>query len=208
MPSEIVDPQIVRQRMRARRRGLPGTEPQEAALAVVRRLADWPIWSEAIRIAGYWACDSELDPMPLLERAWAASKQVYLPVLVEAPPQSLRFAPWGPRASMRPNRFNIPEPEVAPSEWLQPAELDLVLAPLVAFDPAGTRLGMGGGFYDRSFAFLRDPDYRGRRPRLLGLGYEFQQVAELIRRPWDVPLDAVATETALHVFSGRIEREA
>jgi 5-formyltetrahydrofolate cyclo-ligase len=75
------------------------------------------------------------------------------------------------------------------------------LAPLVAFDRNGTRLGMGGGYYDRAFAFLRAPADGGRRPVLLGLGYEFQKVAELIRQPWDVPLDAAVTESALYVFS-------
>ena len=79
--------------------------------------------------------------------------------------------------------------------------MDLVLAPLVAFDRTGTRLGMGGGFYDRAFAFLRDPAYRGHRPVLLGLGYEFQQTAELVRQAWDVPLEAAVTEAALHEFS-------
>ena len=64
----------------------------------------------------------------------------------------------------------------------------------------GTRLGMGGGFYDRSFAFLRDPDKSGQRPRLVGLAYEFQQVEALVRQPWDVPLDAAATEKTWSVF--------
>ena len=195
------DTHPLRQRLRARRRVLSAAERRQAALAVASRLTDWPVFAGATRIAGYWACDGELDPASLLERVRTMGKLIYLPVLAEAPPQSLRFAPCRPGAPMRRNRFDIPEPEVSPLEWLQPAELDLVLAPLVAFDPAGTRLGMGGGFYDRSFAFLRDPDYPGNRPRLLGLGYEFQQVTELIRQPWDVPLDAAATEKALYVFS-------
>jgi len=76
-----------------------------------------------------------------------------------------------------------------------------VLTPLVAFDSFGNRLGMGGGFYDRSFVFRRDPVRRHHRPYLLGLGYEFQKVAALPRQPWDVPLDAAVTETALWVFS-------
>ena len=80
------------------------------------------------------------------------------------------------------------------------ATVVVVGAPLVAFDVKGTRLGMGGGFYDRAFAFRRDPGYRGDRPVLLGLGYELQRVAEQIRQPWDVPLDAAATEETLHLF--------
>jgi 5-formyltetrahydrofolate cyclo-ligase len=195
----IEDPRELRQRLRALRRALSPAEQRQAALAVARRLEDWPAWTGAVRVAGYWACAGELDPAPLLERAWATRRSVYLPVLTGE--YSLHFAPYPPGAPLRRNRFNIPEPEVSPMEWLEPSRLDLVLTPLVAFDRTGTRLGMGGGFYDRAFAFLRDPDYRGHRPMLLGLGYEFQQTAELVRQAWDVPLDAVVTEAALHVFS-------
>lgn len=194
-------PHDLRQRLRALRRALPPALQQQTGLAVADRLADWPGFTAAARIAGYWACDGELNPMPLLERAWAAHQQVYLPVLTDTPPQSLQFAPYRPDTPLRRNRFNIPEPDVPPPQWLKPAQLDLVLTPLVAFDSFGNRLGMGGGFYDRSFAFRRDPVRRHHRPYLLGLGYEFQKVAALPRQPWDVPLDAAVTETALWVFS-------
>lgn len=197
----ILDPILLRQQLRAQRRGLPVAEQRQAALTVADHLADWPPFVAAQRIAGYWACHGELDPSPLLERTWNAGKAIYLPVLADTPPQSLRFAPYRPGTPLRFNRFHIPEPDVAPGSWLEPVELDWVLTPLAAFDATGTRLGMGGGFYDRSFAFQRGGNERGRRPRLLGLGYEFQGVAELVRQPWDVPLDAVATEQALYEFS-------
>jgi len=196
----IDDLRELRQRLRQRRRALSPAAQRQAALAVVRQIEDWPGWIGAVRVAGYWACDGELDPAPLLERAWSTGRSVYLPVLDSA--CSLHFAPYSPGMPMRRNRFNIPEPAVAPETWLEPSRLDLVLTPLVTFDPTGTRLGMGGGFYDRAFAFLRDPGYRGHRPVLLGLGYEFQCVAALVRHAWDVPLDAAVTEAALRRFSG------
>ncbi|NJM11104.1 MAG: 5-formyltetrahydrofolate cyclo-ligase [Synechococcaceae cyanobacterium SM1_2_3] len=167
---------------------------------MARQLNNWPVFAAARRIAGYWPCNGELDPLPLLERAWAADQQVFLPVLSDNPPQSLRFAAYRLRRRSRRNRFNIPEPDIAPSEWLEPSALDLVLTPLVAFDLSGNRLGMGGGFYDRSFAFRRDYSLN-QQPYLLGLAYQFQQVPVLQRQPWDVPLDAVVTEAALWVFS-------
>ncbi len=194
------DPRALRQRLRERRRALSPAMQRQAALAVASRLEDWPEWISAVRVAGYWACDGELDPAPLLERAWSTGRSVYLPVLDRA--CALHFAPYSPGTPMRRNRFNISEPAVAPETWLEPSRLDLVLTPLVTFDPTGTRLGMGGGFYDRTFAFLRDPGYRGHRPVLLGLGYEFQRVAALVRHAWDVPLDAAVTEAALRRFSG------
>lgn len=198
-------PSPLRSQIRSLRRALSADERQQAALAVARRLVTWPMFAGATRIAGYWACDGELDPTPALERVWAANRQVYLPVLAEG--SLLSFAPYQPGAPLRRNRFQIPEPEVAPAAFLRPSQLDLVLAPLVAFDSTGARLGMGGGFYDRSFAFLREQPQGGHRPRLLGLAYEFQKVAELIRQPWDVPLDAVLTEAALYDFSGPGVRE-
>ncbi len=196
----VIDSQLLRRQLRALRRGLSPAVRHQAALAVARRLESRPL-VHAVRIAGYWACDGELDPAPALERAWAEGGQVFLPVLAGEPPRALQFASHRPGAPLRRNRFDIPEPELAPAEWLQPADLDLVLVPLVAFDPTGTRLGMGGGFYDRSFAFLRDASERRRRPFLLGLGYDFQGVGELVRQPWDVPLDAVATEQGIYEFS-------
>jgi 5-formyltetrahydrofolate cyclo-ligase len=181
------------------RRALSVDERQQAALAVARRLVTWPTFAAAPRIAGYWACDGELDPTPALEPVWATARQVYLPVVAEG--SLLCFAPYRPGAPLRRNRFQIPEPEVAPEEWLRPSQLDLVLMPLVAFDAAGTRLGMGSGYYDRSFAFLREEPRGVHRPRLLGLAYEFQKVAALDRHPWDVPLDAAMTEAAWYDFS-------
>ena len=197
MPADLLQ---FRRRLRDQRRDLAVAKQRQAALTVADHVTNWPPFVAARRIAGYWACHGELDPLPLLERAWTLGKTAYLPVLTDSPPQSLRFAPYRPGTPLRRNRFNIPEPDVSPADGLKPAALDLVLTPLIAFDPTGTRLGMGGGFYDRSFAFLLDPDYRGDRPRLIGLGYTFQEVAELPRRPWDVPLDAVATEQALRIF--------
>ncbi|MCB1825394.1 MAG: 5-formyltetrahydrofolate cyclo-ligase [Candidatus Competibacteraceae bacterium] len=196
----MIDSQSLRRQLRALRRGLSLATRQQAALAVARHLESWPL-ARAVRIAGYWACDGELDPGPVLERAWTEGRQVLLPVLAGEPPCSLQFAPYRAGASLRRNRFGIPEPVVAPTEWLQAADLDLVLVPLVAFDATGTRLGMGGGFYDRGFAFRRGANELGRRPYLLGLGYEFQAVAELVRQPWDVPLDAAVTEQAFYEFS-------
>lgn len=188
----------LRLRLRAQRRALDLGLRQAAARAVAAYVADWSAWLQAGHIAGYWACQGELDPQPLLEQAWAAGRSVYLPVLQDA--HGLRFAPYRPETPLRLNRFRIPEPEVPLAACLAPEQLDLVLTPLVAFDEFGTRLGMGGGFYDRAFEFRGNPTGRGQGPVLLGLAYAFQQVATLKPQPWDVPLDAVATERALHEF--------
>jgi 5-formyltetrahydrofolate cyclo-ligase len=95
-----------------------------------------------------------------------------------------------------PGRFGIRSP-APPASALPFAELDVVLVPLVAFDRHGTRIGMGGGYYDRGFAFrIAAPP----PPFLVGLAYHWQLHEPLDRRQWDVPLDAVITDRAVHRF--------
>lgn len=142
------------------------------------------------------AADGELDPAPLIALARAAGKRTYLPVL--QPGNGLRFAEWLPHGRLRRNRLGLLEPTI--KIFRAAHRLDLVLMPLVGFDRRGGRLGMGGGFYDRSFAFLkqqkqdRGNEGQKRRPRLIGLAHALQQVDDLPVEAWDVPMAAVATD--------------
>ena len=77
-------------------------------------------------------------------------------------------------------------------------KMDVILLPLLGFDASGTRLGQGGGHYDRALAFAR----RGRRPLFVGYGYSAQQCDALPREPHDVRLDAVITEKGLQWLIG------
>jgi 5-formyltetrahydrofolate cyclo-ligase len=104
---------------------------------------------------------------------------------------TLGFAPWRSGDGLATNRFGIPEPDVPEGAWLRPEEMHVVLVPLLAFDAAGNRLGTGGGFYDRSFAFRRTAP---APPLLVGVGYGFQRVGSLPAEAWDVPLDAALTD--------------
>ena len=144
-------------------------------------------------IALYLANDAEIDPRFLCEHAWHSGKQVYLPILAPLK-DSLYFAPYYPDSKMQLNRFNIPEPVCLPSEWKTAGQLDLLLLPLVAFDEQGNRVGMGGGFYDRTLAYLR---YRRcwRKPALIGLAHEVQKAAGLTTHSWDIPVDSIITES-------------
>lgn len=182
----------LRRRLRAERRALSPAQRRTASAMLARRLATLAVFQRARRIAAYWPADGEIDPLPALRRAAAAGKACYLPVLCPQRDGHLHFAAWQPWTPLRRNRFGIVEPAVAPRHWLAPRMLDLVLLPLVGFDEAGNRLGMGGGFYDRSFAFLAQR--RWRRPRLVGVAFDLQRVDRLPRRAWDVPLDAVVSE--------------
>lgn len=197
MVADTQDPQQIRRRMRRTRRALSPQQQQAAAAALARQVAQHPVFQRSRRIALYLAVQGEMAVDELIERAWTAGKQIYLPVLMPYHHNRMWFAPHRPGGALKPNLFGIPEPDVPVRDMINPRALDLVLAPLVAFDRHCNRLGMGGGYYDRTFSFLR---YRRhwRRPMLLGSAYDFQCVdGTLNPNPWDVPLDGVATETTL-----------
>lgn len=198
MNSEQTVRRELRSELRAARGALDGHERRYRAQACARHLLNHPAFRNARRIAAYLPADGELDTAPLIERAWEMGKRVYLPVLLPHGENRLWFARYTPDTQLIRNRFGIPEPARAAHTRIAPLALDLVLTPLVAFDAHGQRLGMGGGFYDRSFAYLLRHN-RWLRPRLIGLAYDFQRQARLPHQPWDVPLHAVATDRHLYL---------
>ena len=166
---------------------------------MLRIAAASPVFRNSRRIAFYLPNDGEMDPGPLLRRAWSMGKLCYLPVLDALGANRLWFAPYHAGDALQMNRYGIPEPVHAARAWVRAGALDLILAPLVAFDRHGYRLGMGGGYYDRSLAFLHRR-YHWRRPRLYGLAFEFQRVGHLQPAAWDVALDGCFSDARLHVF--------
>jgi 5-formyltetrahydrofolate cyclo-ligase len=145
-------------------------------------------------LALYLPAAGELDCTPLAVQAWNRGRQVFLPVITG---DRLRFAPFHPGSELRENRFGIPEPVTARRAWRTAQQLDVIVAPLVAFDEHGHRLGMGGGFYDRTLAFRVRRLHR-RRPHFIALAFEMQKVEGLCSDMWDVGLDAVITESATY----------
>jgi 5-formyltetrahydrofolate cyclo-ligase len=153
----------------------------------------------AKRIAFYLANDGEMDPTPLLELACKAGKTCYLPILRSRPSRSLWFGEYKPGQTLALNRFGIPEPITRHHKIIKPWGLDVVIMPLVAFDLDGNRLGMGGGFYDRSFAYKKSRSH-WKTPKLIGVAHEIQRVSHLPSNPWDIPLNGVITEQAYYSF--------
>jgi 5-formyltetrahydrofolate cyclo-ligase len=180
----------LRAHMRSRRAELGAPVRLAAAEALAATLRGIPELQRPGFVAGYWAVRGELPLHALL--APAPPYTYCLPVLT--PERALKFAPWKFGDEVAPNGFGIPEPVQA--ECLEPAAMDAVLLPLVAFDRAGNRLGSGAGYYDRSFEFVRDR-VRPSKPLLIGVAYGFQEVEALHVQPWDVPLDLIATEGEL-----------
>ena len=187
---------LLRARMSVRRNELDARQRIAAAAGVLRSLESLPEFMTDRNVAGYWAIRGEL-PLNLAVASLARRDQHYfLPVLGES--RLLHFAEYAQGSAVRSNRFGIPEPDVPADRLLAPGSMDVILLPLLAFDPRGNRLGTGGGWYDTSLAFLRDAR-RPAAPLLVGIGYAFQQVAAIPAEPWDIPLDYVATDEALLV---------
>jgi 5-formyltetrahydrofolate cyclo-ligase len=184
----------LRAELRARRERLTAAQRIAAAAGVAAVLERLPEFIVDARVAGYWAVGGELPLHVALGALIARGQTYHLPVLIRG--RTLRFAPWRPGAAVVPNRYGIPEPQGDRAGLLAPAALDLVLVPLLGFDRRGHRLGTGGGYYDRSFAFLNDRE-RPAQPLLVGIGYSFQEIAPLAAQSWDVKMDFVATEREL-----------
>lgn len=183
----------LRQQLAERRRSLTPPQRIAAAQGLRRSLEQLPEYFTDLRVAGYWASSGELPLNLVIPPLATRGQQFLLPVI--GPGTHLRFAPWQSGEDVQPNRFGIPEP-VSPKELLEPFQLDLVLVPLMAFDRRGHRLGYGGGYYDRSFAFLK-AQVRPTEPLLVGIGYAFQELPEIAAERWDVPLDYIATDQEL-----------
>ncbi len=161
------------------------------------RLVRTPLFRRSRHIALYFSNDGEVDLHALATRAHRMGKRCYLPVLSPLFHNRLWFAPYRPDTTLALNRFGIPEPELTYPAMRRAWTLDLVLAPLVAFDARGNRLGMGGGFYDRTFAYL-NRRRRWRKPHILGTAFEFQRIAALPCESWDVPMNGIVTETRFY----------
>lgn len=189
----------LRHELRARRQELSAPEQTHAAHRLIGQLVATRLYRVSRRIAVYLPNDGEIDPVPLMARIWKANKTCYLPILSRLRHDRLWFAPFTQDTPLAANRFGILEPAVPARDWVRAQELDLILMPLVGFDTHGNRLGMGGGFYDKSLAFLRHRTL-WCKPHLIGLAHDFQRVKKIDACAWDVPLQAVATDRSVYLM--------
>jgi len=185
---------ILRRELRERRRRLGAGDRLAAAAGVVQSLEQLPEFLTDPKVAGYWAIDGELPLHNVVTALRARGQTYFLPCL--AGPRLLRFAAWRPGIHLEANRYGIPEPAGADLETIDGARLDVVLVPLLGFDRAGGRLGYGGGYYDTTFAALRERSDTAS-PVLVGIGYAAQELECIVPAAWDVRLDYVATEREL-----------
>ncbi|QJD59295.1 5-formyltetrahydrofolate cyclo-ligase [Pseudomonas sp. gcc21] len=194
----------LRRRLRQTRRKLSPAQQRKASQQLFRQLAQHPLFIRSQHIAFYLANDGEIDPALLMAHARRLGKQCYLPVITGWPMDRMHFQRIVKRQRWVKNRFGIHEPIVKRGLQARPWRLDLVLMPLVGFDEQGNRLGMGGGFYDRTFAYRTwRPEWSG--PRLLGLAHHCQKVEALPIASWDIPLDGIVSDQEVLLFRASSE---
>ncbi|HBM3061095.1 TPA: 5-formyltetrahydrofolate cyclo-ligase [Klebsiella oxytoca] len=188
LPDAPYTRQQIRQQIRQRRRALTPEQQTQFALQAADRMMAYPPVLLAQTVAVFLSFDGELDTRPLIDQLWRAGKRVYLPVLHPFSPGNLLFLHYHPSSELVVNRLKIREPKLDVRDVLPLSQLDVLVTPLVAFDAAGQRLGMGGGFYDRTLQ-----NWRQHRLQPVGYAHDCQQVDALPTEQWDIPLPAVIT---------------
>ncbi len=185
-----MDRNSIRQQMREQRMQLSSQQQLLSARKLAQLLLKQSWFQRANNIAMYLANDGEIDPRVFADIAHHRGKQCLLPSMHPAKSGHLWFGDYDGIKTT--NKFGIEEPDSKRNQMLNPKQVDIVLLPLVAFDQQGGRLGMGGGYYDRTFEFLQTSGLQ--KPRLIGLAHHFQQVEKLPIESWDVPLSAIITD--------------
>lgn len=191
----LINRSTLRHHLRQKRRQLSVYQQKVASHKICQLTRQQPWFINASSLAVYMAADGEVDPLPLALMAQTMGKKVYLPVLHPLNTNHLLFIRFTPETPLHKNRFGILEPCLKGYGLMRPntcriQTLDLLLMPLVGFDPQGGRLGMGGGFYDRTLA-IKPNEFK--RPKLIGLAHECQKVENLPLEAWDVPLAGIVT---------------
>ena len=181
-----------RQQLRAARRALSADHQQLCADQLASIICRERFFLRAKRIGIYLANDGEIDPSLLTDIALKAGKHCFLPILHPLKENRLYFGQYSANTELVPNRFGIPEPKLNHTRIASPWSLDVIFMPLVAFDRQGNRMGMGGGYYDRTLAFTADS--QRTKPMLVGLAHSCQEIEHISHQSWDIPLHQIATD--------------
>ncbi|EKD54540.1 MAG: hypothetical protein ACD_60C00072G0009 [uncultured bacterium] len=180
----------------SKRRAISLSDRHQAAEQAAKLFVAMDLFQHSQHIACYYPMQDEFDCLPIIQHIWRAEKKCYLPSLV-ADEKKLDFFSYQQNDSLQLNRYKIPEP--VNKKKIAIEQLDIVLMPLVGFDLAGHRLGMGLGYYDKTFDFLRTS--ANKACYLFGLAFTVQCVDSLPYDSWDIPLDGVITEKNIIYFA-------
>ncbi len=141
-------------------------------------------------ISAYMPIKTEISPLPVMQELCKKEKTLCVPVIQEVG-LPLLFSVWTSGCEMVEGPFGAKVP--AEGQYVDP---DVIIAPLVAFDRRGYRLGYGGGFYDRSIEGLL-----AKKPVVVvGFAYAAQEMPKIPTEPTDQRLDAMVTEQSILRF--------
>lgn len=184
--------QAIRQYYRKQRNLLTGAQQELASQTSLQKCLESMNLAKLKAAACYLSNDGELDPTAIIQYCWQQKIQVLLPVLDPYLAGHLIFVDYQPNSSMQTNLYGIAEPIATTSNTVAIHNVDVIFTPLVAFDHKGNRLGMGGGYYDRSLAPIKE---KKLSTQIIGLAHDCQQAEQLPTDGWDIPLHGIVTPT-------------
>lgn len=193
----------IRTRIRKRRRMLSPQEQANASQMLLKQLTTLPEIKQAKNIAIYLANDGELNTETFIQWCWQQNIKTYLPVIHPFSKGQLLFLHYHQHSIMKANQYGILEPRLNVLDIIPTSALDIIFTPLVAFDTTGNRIGMGGGFYDRTLAkwYQQFKSDINAKPRPIGIAHNCQKVEKIPTQRWDIPLAKIATPKKIYDFT-------
>lgn len=186
--------QFIRIQMRLLRNSLNVTYRQNQAIKISNIALNCSFIANSKNIALFFPFDGEINTYPLIVKLWLNNKNVFLPVISSFKKKQFFFVPFNNHSTCYLNKYNIFEPFFNIKNIISPECLDLIIVPLVAFDKSGSRLGMGGGFYDIFLENWRKKIFS------VGFSYDFQLVNYIPKCSWDVSLPIILTPEKIWYF--------
>jgi len=165
------------------RREMSAEKRARASEIICKKVTSSREFLSASLIACYLPMHDEVDTRLIIEHAWRANKRIFVPITRNN--GEMFFREIRPDTTLQRNQMSIWEPQSG--DFISPRELQLVITPTVAFDTYGHRIGMGGGYYDRCFSFLRHRKY-WIKPKLAGVAFKCQEIEEITPNTWDIRL--------------------
>ncbi|MBA6382244.1 5-formyltetrahydrofolate cyclo-ligase [Colwellia sp. BRX10-6] len=193
---------VLRQEIRYQRSLLNANQQAEQSLLLSKRLIKEKVVKGVKHIAIYLANDGELNTQPFIDWCWQNNITVYLPVIHPFSKNNLLFLKYADTSILVKNKYGILEPKLNVQDIITVAQLDIIFTPLVAFDRYGNRLGMGGGFYDRTLSAWHAQYQQNKhaKPLPVGLAHDCQKVTTIPFESWDIPLPKIITPTTSYNF--------
>lgn len=185
---------------RLKRQSLSLEIQQQSEQNLCDKLMTMPNISSASHVAIYLQNDGEVNLSIFTQWCWANNINTYLPVIHPFSKGHLLFLKYHQHSVMKSNQYGILEPKLNVNEVLPIENLDIIFTPLVAFSSQGERLGMGGGYYDRTLASWYKNKQKNNKPYPIGLAHDCQKVASIPTQHWDIPIPEIITPTAHYQF--------